>query len=161
MAKFEVSGDLTTDKQEREEGDNQAWDSQAEWEEYQSKNNIEIVNGALRLRQLIEGTFFSPSIESLSFSLPSSDPFFSPSIDALSFSQTPEGDYYQVTITDYFEEEVMSDPYFEPAIDNLSFSSAVEGDYYQVTITDYFEQEVQTDAYFTPSITGLSFSQPT
>lgn len=43
---YESSGSLTTDKKS---GDSFGWDTQTDWEAYQSINNINIVNGALEL----------------------------------------------------------------------------------------------------------------
>ena len=50
MAPFETSGTLTTDK--RTVNDTTTWDTQTEWEAYQSKDGIEINNGVLELAQL-------------------------------------------------------------------------------------------------------------
>jgi len=54
---FKTSGTLTTDK--RETAISETWDSQTEWEAYQSINDIQIENGVVKLDELSTGSFLA------------------------------------------------------------------------------------------------------
>lgn len=48
---YQTNGSLTTDK--RVVDDTTTWDTQSHWEAYQSKNNVELVNGSVQLADAI------------------------------------------------------------------------------------------------------------
>jgi hypothetical protein len=52
MAPYQSNGSLTTDK--RTINDEDGWETQAEWEAYQSASGVEIVNGAVQLTELTQ-----------------------------------------------------------------------------------------------------------
>lgn len=48
---FSSNGTLTTDQ--RTVNDSETWETQSDWEAYQSKNNTEVVNGSVQLSELV------------------------------------------------------------------------------------------------------------
>jgi len=52
-ADYEPSGFLVTDKESEADGDDLAWDTQSDWEAFQSKDDVIIENGSFRLAKEI------------------------------------------------------------------------------------------------------------